>query len=171
MSRQLILLRHAKSSWESEAETDFERPLAKRGIKSLKIIGKWLNQHHVSPDLIISSTATRARQTIEPMVDYMDYAARSIQWSDEVYMAGKNELLKIITAADPDINQLMLVGHNPGIEDLLLYLCQDNVELTSGGKVMPTCTVAILSTNKKWHDFSEKCCQLVSIARPKEIQE
>jgi phosphohistidine phosphatase len=169
MSRQLILLRHAKSSWESEAATDFDRPLARRGIKSLKIIGNWLKQHHVSPDLVVSSPAIRARQTIEPLAGYMDYAVKRIQWSDDVYMAGTESLLQTIAATDPDIKTLMLVGHNPGFEDLLLYLCQDNVELTSGGKLMPTCTVAILSTKNKWQDLSEKCCQLVSIARPKEI--
>jgi phosphohistidine phosphatase len=167
MPRELLILRHAKSDWESGAASDFDRPLAKRGRKDAPRVGEWLYREGMVPDLVISSPAERARQTALEVCKSMDYKQKKIVWDGDVYAAGVEELLRVLARAPSDAVTVMLVGHNPGLEDLLIFLGGDEVEVPDDGKLLPTAALARLEMPKDWSALQAGCAQLVSITRPR----
>jgi len=167
MPRELLILRHAKSDWDAGVAGDFERPLIKRGKKDAPCIGKWLYREGLVPDLVISSPAQRARQTTEKVCKSMDYEKKKIQWKDTVYMADASGLLHLLRHTSPEVHTLLLVGHNPGLEDLVRYLAGDEVETrTNDGKLLPTATLAQLEITDNWEALVPGCAQLIAITRP-----
>jgi phosphohistidine phosphatase SixA len=95
-SRELLLLRHAKSDWYSGAASEFERPLNDRGRKEAPRMGAWLLSQNLKPDYLVSSPATRARETILAVADQLGIGERHIQWDDRLYMADPDILLGIL---------------------------------------------------------------------------
>ena len=163
MKKELILMRHGKSDW-SKRLSDFQRPIKKRGFKESARIGRWLGEQNLVPDLIISSPAMRARETAETVAENMDYDSENIFWNDPVYMADVNDLLDTIAITSEECQRLMLVGHNPGMEDLLFYLNED-VEVPEDGKIMPTSTIALLETESTWNELEDDSCTTKIIVR------
>jgi phosphohistidine phosphatase len=163
MKKELILMRHGKSDW-SKRLSDFQRPIKKRGFKESARIGKWLGEQTLVPDLIISSPAMRARETAETVAESMDYDPENIFWNEPVYMADVSELLDAIATTPEECQRLMLVGHNPGMEDLLFYLTEE-VEVPEDGKVMPTATIALLETESAWNELEHASCTIKIIVR------
>jgi phosphohistidine phosphatase len=170
MPRELLILRHAKSDWSTGASSDFERPLAKRGKKDAPRVGKWLYQEGLVPDLVISSPAERARQTAVTVCKSLDYKKKKIQWDDKVYAAGVKELLAVLAHRCPrDQETVLLVGHNPGLEDLVLYLAGDEVDEPADGKLLPTAAVARLEMPDDWSALEAGCAHLVAVTRPRAL--
>ena len=167
MPRELLILRHAKSDWTSAAASDFDRPLAKRGKKDAPRVGEWLYREGLVPDMVISSSAERARQTAVKVCKSMDFKKKKIQWDGKVYAAGVADLLKVLARCSPGERTVMLVGHNPGLEDLVCYLAADEVEEPSDGKLLPTAAVARLEMPDDWSTLEAGCAQLVSVTRPR----
>lgn len=167
MSRELLILRHAKSDWGADASSDFERPLAKRGKKDAPRVGEWLYREGLVPDLVISSPAQRAKQTAEKVCKTMDYKKKKIKWEKAIYEAGVTDLLRVLTSCPADAGTILLVGHNPGLEDLVLYLVGDEAEEPADGKLLPTATVARLEMPDKWDTLESGCAQLIAITRPR----
>ena len=163
MKKELILMRHGKSDW-SQPVSDFNRPIKKRGLKEADRVGQWLNEQGLAPDLIISSPAQRARQTAVTVSEVMDYTEDNIFFCEPVYMADVSELLDAIAMAPDECQRLMVVGHNPGMEDLLFYLTEE-VYVPDDGKVMPTATIAVLETESSWSALEHSSCRLQIIAR------
>jgi len=167
MPRELLILRHAKSDWESGAASDFDRPLAKRGEKDAPRVGEWLYREGIVPDLVISSPAERARQTALEVCKSMDYKKKEIVWDGHIYAAGVEDLLAVLARCPSDASTVLLIGHNPGLEDLLLFLAGDEVEVPADGKLLPTAALARLEMPKDWDTLQAGCAQLVSITRPR----
>lgn len=168
MPRELLILRHAKSDWDTSASSDFARPLAKRGKKDAPRVGEWLYREGLVPDLVICSSAERARQTAEKVCKSMDFKKKKIQWENDVYAASVPALLRVLgTRCSPDARTVLLVGHNPGLEDLLCYLAGDEVEEPEDGKLLPTATVARLEMPSDWSNLDAGCAQLLTITRPR----
>ena len=167
MPRELLLLRHAKSDWEAGAPTDFERPLAKRGRKDAPRVGEWLYREGLVPDLVVSSPAERARQTALKVCNSMDLKKKNIKWDDGVYGASVSDLLVVLARCPTDASTVLLVGHNPGLEDLLTFLVGDEAEVPSDGKLLPTATVARLEMPNDWSRLEPGCAQLVDVTRPR----
>ncbi len=124
--KTLMLLRHAKSSWKEEGIADHDRPLNKRGKKTAPVMGHLILEKQLVPDLILSSTALRARRTAEAVAEACNYK-NSIEHVAELYLASAGELLfQAQSRKDHDdsneIDRLMLVAHNPGMEDLVSRL-------------------------------------------------
>src|SRR5450631_2444347 len=122
----LTLLRHAKSSWEEPLD-DFDRPLAPRGKKAAPEIGAALAARGLRPDLILCSGALRARETLGLVIEDLGAPAPEVIYDDALYMAAPGTLLKrlhgIASAPQRDApRHVMLVGHNPGFEELALML-------------------------------------------------
>jgi len=163
MKKELILMRHGKSDW-SQPVPDFNRPIKKRGFKEAARVGQWLSEKGLIPDLIISSPAQRARETAETVSEAMDYSPDNIFFNEPVYMADVSELLDSIATASEDCERLMIVGHNPGMEDLLFYLTEE-VDVPEDGKVLPTATIALLETDQPWDALEHNSCSLQVIAR------
>lgn len=170
MSRYLLLLRHAKSAWDTGAATDFDRPLASRGEGDAPIMGKWLKKQGLVPDIVISSPALRAKQTSEAACQKMGIKQKETNWDSRVYAATVLELIDVLKEYEKKPKSVMLVGHNPGLEDLLIYLVGDRIQMPPDGKLLPTAAVAYLELPDNWKDLEEGAGQLVSITRVKDIR-
>lgn len=140
---QLILLRHAKSDWHSDAIRDFDRPLGPRGIRDAPRVGRWLHFSGLRPTLIVCSSAVRARETLRGVASQLNLDKVEIQYSGGLYMATESEVAEIAARALATADRVMLVGHNPGLEMALIQYCPD-VPVPPDGKLMPTGCVAAI---------------------------
>src|SRR5690348_13288349 len=120
MARSLFVLRHAKSSWDDAALADHERPLAPRGRRAAERIAEHLSRTHVEPELVLCSTATRARQTLDLVRPALGSPKVSLE--DELYGASAGGLGARLRRVPDDVESVLLVGHNPGLQDLVLEL-------------------------------------------------
>ncbi|MGH8548194.1 MAG: SixA phosphatase family protein [Methylococcales bacterium] len=169
-TRHLVILRHAKSSWKSDAETDFDRPLAKRGKQDATKAGLWLKNQKLTPDLVLSSPAQRARRTVLKVCRELSFDADEIRWNPEIYDASLNDLVKVLKTCPDETRTVLLVGHNPGLETLLEYLCREPLPLTEDGKLLTTGCVAHLEVPAKWSATTKSIARLLSITRPTEME-
>ena len=168
MTRELILLRHGKSDW-SQPLSDYKRPIKKRGFREAARIGRWLESRELVPDLILSSPAQRARETAETVAAETGFDTGRIAWNESVYMADVSELLDAIAVIQDACQRLLVVGHNPGLEDLLFYLTE-SINVPDDGKVLPTATIAVLSTESDWADLEHASCTLQVIVRGRYLE-
>jgi len=165
MSRHLLLLRHAKSAWGTEAATDFARPLNRRGEHDAPRLGRWLRQQGLIPDYVVSSPAERAKQTALKVCKELDLEEERLHWEPRIYEATPGELLQILADCPETARTVLLVGHNPGLELLLRYLC-DSAPTPADGKLLPTATVAQLRMPADWRQLDPHCARLLAITRP-----
>lgn len=135
MKRTLLLVRHAKSSWDEVALSDRERPLSARGKRDAPMMGERLARGGVKPDLILSSPACRALSTARLIAVALDYHAGDILVDDRLYACDAKTLLGVIAELGDEPKQVMLVGHNPEFTELAHRLAR---KITR----MPTCAVA-----------------------------
>jgi len=170
MPRELLILRHAKSDWDDRAENDFARPLAKRGKKDAPRVGAWMYREGLIPDLVVSSPAERARQTTHAVCKGLDYKRKAVVWDQAIYEATLSDLLGLLARLPADAKTVLLVGHNPGIEELLIYLAGDEVEALGGGKRLPTAALARLEMPDDWSNLGPGCAQLVNITLPRTLR-
>lgn len=160
--KTLLLLRHAKSDWDDSSLRDFDRPLAARGERDAPRIGKALRKRGILPDLIISSPAARAKATIKAVAR----AAKmnlEIRFDEVVYGASSPELISLIRGL-PDKNScLLLVGHNPGFEDLV-------GRLSGSSERMPTAALACIEFQvDHWKDVNDGEGKLLWVLTPKKL--
>jgi phosphohistidine phosphatase len=126
--KTLLILRHAKSSWKQEGLTDHDRPLNKRGKRDAPRMGKLLRESGLAPDLIISSTAKRARKTASKVAKKCEYQG-VIELTGELYLAPPQDYLRVLRNVPDDYSRVMVVGHNPGLEELLSVLTGTRTQL------------------------------------------
>ena len=165
MTRELLLLRHGKSDWDTGVD-DFHRPLKDRGKRAAQRIGAWLAQQEIVPDLIISSPAERALVTAEKACKAMGNSDEGILQDERIYAAGHDELLQVLADCPQDAGRVMLTGHNPGLEQLLVWLPSTDVPLPDDGKLLPTATLARLEMPADWRALVAGCASLLCITRP-----
>lgn len=135
MKRTLLLVRHAKSSWDEVALSDRDRPLSERGKHDAPMMGERLARDGVKPDLILSSPARRALSTARLIAVALDYQVGYILVDDRLYACDAKTLLGVIAELGDDLKRVMIVGHNPELTELTHQLAR---EITR----MPTCAVA-----------------------------
>jgi phosphohistidine phosphatase len=164
MTRELLLLRHGKSDWKAKAD-DFHRPLKDRGKRGAQHIGLWLQQQDLIPDYVVSSPAERALVTAQKCCKAMGLRAKDIYTDKRIYMADPYALLAALSDCSPAAHRVLLVGHNPGLELLLAYLCDESPTVPRDGKLMPTATLACLSIPVQWAELNEGCARLREIVR------
>lgn len=162
--KTLILMRHAKSSWKEPELTDHERPLNKRGEKDAPRMGRLLKDKKLIPDHIYSSTAVRARQTVEGLVEKCGFKHEA-EFIESLYMAEPSGIIDILKNTPDKADTVLLVGHNPGLEGLVQILSQ-KVES------MPTGSIARLSLPiDHWQELSLTTeGKLKANYRPREIK-
>jgi len=114
----LTLLRHAKSSWDDQVLDDFDRPLAKRGEKAAPLMGAALAQMRLRPDLVICSGAVRTRQTLALVLEQLGGRTPQVAFDDGIYLAPPDKILARVRAISSGPHHVMVVGHNPGMEEL-----------------------------------------------------
>ncbi|HSH29057.1 MAG TPA: histidine phosphatase family protein [Thiohalobacter sp.] len=170
MSYTLGLLRHAKSDWET-GRADIDRPLNPRGRRDATRLGRWLrNRGFWRPQLILSSTAARARQTITAVIEQAGLEGVELRWEDSLYLASRRALLEQVRALPAACNNVMLVGHNPGLEELLEDLSRTPVPATDSGKVFTTANLALLQLEGDWRQAGRGSAELLELVRPRDLE-
>jgi phosphohistidine phosphatase len=147
--KTLLILRHAKSSWKNNELSDHDRPLNPRGQRDAPNVGKRLRNEDLIPDAVLSSTAKRARQTAEAVIEESGCAGE-LQLSGELYGGGPEAYLEAIRNLPSGVDCALVVGHNPDLEEL--------VEILSGESVrLPTAALAHLQLDiQDWQDLNEE---------------
>lgn len=159
--KTLLILRHAKSSWEDSSLSDYERPLNERGMKTAPFIGSILLENKLQPDVILSSPALRASQTALLVKEGGGLDAE-IEFNDRIYEASPFHLLEIVTATPASANSLMLIGHNPGMEGLLKLLTGETHSIPTAGLIKVRLNVV------NWADVHNDCGAIEMFIRPRE---
>lgn len=179
MSPELLILRHAKSDQNAAVE-DFQRPLNARGRHEAGRIGHWLAAQQLLPDVVISSPAQRARETTLKACKAMHTPKQRIVFDERLYLADRQTLLavlqevmlevarEVMPAQADTAPRVLLVGHNPGLEDLLRFLTGDQVPMPDDGKLLPTASVARLEL-PAGPSLSAVPARLISITRAKTL--
>lgn len=165
---ELLLLRHAKSDWAQDCD-DFDRPLNKRGRRDAPRMGAWLAAHGLMPDRVLSSPARRARQTTEAVCEALQIPAGRIVWDRRLYMAPLPLLLGILMDIPADTRRLLLVGHNPGLEDLLVHLAREPLPPSPDAKLLPTAGLAHLRLDRGWQAAPQGTAELLRRMRPRDL--
>ncbi len=148
--KHLVLIRHAKSSWDHPNLTDLQRPLNNRGKHDAPLMGKRLKEMGVLPDFIISSPAVRAHKTAKKIAKQTDYPKKKISLCKELYLNGIHAMFKQITSLDEKYNTVYLVGHNPDITSLAYFLTKHRVDN------IPTCGIFYVTFESLfWQDITE----------------
>ncbi|MGY6274651.1 SixA phosphatase family protein [Methylomonas sp. MgM2] len=164
MARELILMRHAKSDWP-EGVADFNRPLKKRGRKAAQAVGEWLLALNLLPDWIVASPAQRARETAEKLCKGLGLKKRdSIHYDDRIYESSPNILKNVLADCPTFAGRVLLIGHNPGLDALLVDLVAGVVP-AEDGKLFATATVARLSLPDNWLQLNPQSGQLLELRR------
>jgi phosphohistidine phosphatase len=164
--KTLLILRHAKSSWKHLELSDHDRPLNKRGKRDAPIIGELIRKKGLVPDVIFSSTAVRAKDTASAVASASGYAGKII-FLFALYSASPNEYIKFIEDLKDDDNysSILVVGHNPSIEELVQMLTGEFQE-------MPTCALAMITLQiETWSSLRKHIGQgkLTALWRPREL--
>jgi phosphohistidine phosphatase len=159
--RTLYLLRHAKSSWKDASLPDFDRPLKGRGQDAAKQMGEFLASKKVSLSTLISSPSVRTRETIEILLRHARLPVEPL-FDQRIYEASLATLLQVVSEISADHKTAVLVGHNPGMEELLAFLTHET-------KHMPTCALARISLDVSWKEVGRGVGKLEWFVTPKDL--
>lgn len=170
MSRELLILRHSKSDWAAGGLSDHERPLNTRGQHDAMQLAGWLKNKSLKPDSIICSTALRAKQTVQPIIEQLGLDAHDVCYEEKLYLASLKQLLRLLGSISQGEDRVMIVGHNPGLDELVSYLTADASAFTHNGKLMTTTCLAHFKMPTDWQDLNHRA-ELISITRPGDIAE
>jgi phosphohistidine phosphatase len=169
--KTLILMRHAKSAWDDPHQKDHDRPLNGRGRKAAPLMGEWLAEEGYKPDVVLCSTAQRARETLDLVKENLP-AGVTIEQVRALYMAAPREMLAEIGKVPNTAATVMLVGHNPGMGNLasLLAGSGDTKALGNLHSKFPTAAIAVLGFNvARWTDLAPESGTLLAFQRPRDL--
>jgi phosphohistidine phosphatase len=165
MTKNLFLVRHAKSDWSVSGQKDFERQLNGRGLNDAPKMGRKLYEMGMKPDLIISSPAVRARLTAELIAEQLKYDTDKIVFNEEIYEASVRSLLKVINSIDDKNQTVIIVGHNP----TFTYIAESLTKREIGN--IPTCGAVQIEFNlNSWKEVSEGTGTMKSYNYPKGLE-
>jgi phosphohistidine phosphatase len=168
-ARTLYLLRHAKSSWSDPALADHERPLAPRGRRDAKRVGKHLARLKIEPDLVLCSPARRTRETLE-LIRPSLAATVAVNFEDELYAASSKELLARLRVVPEAVASVLLIGHNPGLQRLAVELASVGADLGRVEAKFPTAALATLALQETtWSRLSHGEALLAAYVVPKQL--
>lgn len=169
--KRLTLLRHAKSGDDGTVARDFDRPLNAKGRRAARAIGRHMRDQHLRFDAVLASPATRVAETLEE-VEAGYGGALSPHWERRIYLATTDELLDLVHEASDSADSLLLVGHNPGLEQLVLLLVPHGVDSARGQIEVkyPTASLAEMTFPvDRWRDVEEGGGDLVRFVRPRDL--
>ena len=169
MERELMLLRHGKSSWSNPLIKDFTRPLKKRGRRDARNMGRFMDGLGWIPDYVAASPAERTRQTANLLCKELTGFKRSIRWRPEMYDSGIANLIRLIEACPGHAGRVLLIGHNPGLVDLVRFLCAAPIPLPPDRKLIPTATLVRIAMPDDWRRLHSGCGELRTVTRPKSL--
>ena len=161
--KTLLLMRHAKSSWGNPSLNDHDRPLNKRGESACRLMGSFISQQGLIPDQIISSTAVRAKDTVLGLLENLSIEG-DVTNTRELYHADVDTMLKQLQTLSDEIDVVMLVGHNPGMDEFLDLICDEQEH-------MPTAAIAEIEFDiSSWQGLTDQTSgEMKNLWKPKEI--
>jgi len=166
----LYLLRHAKSSWEDSGLADHERPLASRGKRAAAAVADQMRRQGIQPALVLCSTARRARDTVKPLRRVLPDEAE-VRFESALYAASSDELLGRLRSVPEQVPSVMLVGHNPGLQELGLRLARPSARRDALESKFPTGALAVIEMDAaSWRDVAESPGELTSLILPRELR-
>jgi phosphohistidine phosphatase len=171
--KTLTILRHSKSGWDVQVERDFDRPINKRGARGAELIGQWLKRQKLPVDRIIASPAVRVTETLDIFQPAADLDALEPHWDRRIYLASAATLIDVIRDTGRDAEHLLISGHNPGLEDLILMLVPESADDELRAKVeekLPTSALARLELDiGDWHDLDVNSARFTGFIRPRDL--
>lgn len=163
--KTLLLMRHAKSSWKDHDLEDQLRPLNKRGKKDAPLMGLLIREKELTPQQILSSTAERARETTQSIIETTGFTGK-VEYLESFYLGEPENYLDVLHFLPDDVERVMIMGHNPGLEGLLQILT---------GAVEPLSTAAIayiVLPIRHWSELNNSVeGELIELWRPRELRE
>lgn len=170
---ELLLLRHAKSDWKDSNLSDFDRPLAPRGRRAARRLGRYLAEEALIPDLILCSPARRAAETLELLLTALASAPET-SYLKTLYLAPPSRLLAVLRRQGPDRGRILLVAHNPGLHHLALALADRQGRAGEAGRRLaekfPTAGLARFQV-ESWPQLGLSGTRLTGFVRPRDLDE
>ena len=160
--KTLLLMRHAKANPSTAGVADIDRPLLDEGRQAASRVGSFLKCEQLMPDVVLSSSALRALETVESVLQAMEISLE-VRADQRIYDGGPLLLLEVLAEVEDDLKRTLLVGHNPVLEDFVQHLTGESVHLSPG-------TLAHLELDaEKWNEVHAGTNKLRRIVRPKEL--
>ena len=169
MTKTLYLLRHAKSSRESPTSSDHDRQLAPRGRRASQHMAEHLRAQGIAPDIVLCSSASRTQETLELIRAGFSREVR-VEIEPGLYGAGTGELLERVRTVGRDVESVMLIGHNPGMQQLTVSLAGHGKRLDAVRGKFPTAALATLTFAGSWDELAPKAAELVAFVRPRDLE-
>jgi phosphohistidine phosphatase len=170
--KTLGLFRHAKSGWADPRARDFDRPLSERGERGAVLMGRHIRDFGVRFDRVLASPAVRVSETIE-LASKAFGRSFPVEWDRRIYLASSATLLDLLHGLEGDPQAVLMVGHNPGLEDLIFDLVPDDGSSPLRDEVevkFPTATFAVLELPaERWSDIRESSARLDHMTRPRDL--
>jgi phosphohistidine phosphatase len=168
--RTLHLLRHAKSSWDDPTVRDHDRPLAPRGARAARKIADYLASASVDPALVLCSSARRTVETLEELRPAISKTA-TVSIDPELYGADATEILELLRSVDPQIREVLVIGHNPGLQDLAIDLAgEEEAGLVNALRTkFPTGALATFDVQVGWAGLGPGHAHLTHFVTPREL--
>lgn len=169
--KRLALLRHAKSSWGAPELDDFNRPLNERGWKAARAMGRELKHRRMHFDLVLASPAARVRETLDALQEKFDFKG-PIKFEPQIYSATEGTLLDLVRGLPETVSAPLFIGHNPGLERLIVMLTRDDEDGLRNriADKYPTAALAeIKLPAKRWQDVHSGDGEVVDLILPKEL--
>ncbi len=166
-TRTLIAVRHAKSSWDLDVD-DHDRPLSGRGRRDAVALGQLLVQRALRPDLVLCSTAARTQETWE-RAQAVGAAAGEVRLVRAIYHAWVPELIRLVRSTAEDVSTLLILGHAPGIPDLVEHICirTDSPDWAQLDQKYPTSGLAVVNVPGPWREVGNSSAELIGFAIPR----
>lgn len=168
--KTLTLLRHAKSGLDDPRSRDFDRTLNAKGKRAATQVGAYLQREGIGFEHVVASPAVRVVETVSAVeTGYTSTLAPT--WDRRIYLASAVTLLDLVQGTDAGVDRLLLVGHNPGLEDLAMWLVptSDDPARTALAAKYPTATLAELSFAGDWSDLAPGTATLTRFVRPRDL--
>jgi phosphohistidine phosphatase len=171
--RDLLLLRHAKSGWDDPSLADRDRPLAERGRKAARRMGRLLGERGWRPDLALVSPARRTRETWELVAETLGGKPPPALTVEMLYMASPADLMQAVCGHGAKARRLLVLGHNPGIEAFASMLAAPDSDTGAMSRLkekFPTAGLARFRFDGKWPELQPSAARLVEFVRPRELE-
>ncbi len=174
-NKRITLLRHAKSAWDDPVARDFDRGLNDRGERAAKRVGEAAREQALAIDSIVASPAVRVIETLDLFLPAAGLDAVEPHWDRRVYLASSATLLDVLREQDDAVDHVLMCGHNPGMEDLVLDLVPDSESSMPAlrdavEEKFPTAALATIDCAvESWQQLKAGCGQLLSFVRPRDL--
>jgi phosphohistidine phosphatase len=161
-------MRHAKSSWDDPDLADHDRPLAPRGLKAAARMAELIVRQEIEPDLVLCSSARRAQETLAPIQLALGNRTR-VEVEEGLYGASADQLLQRLRRLPSSTGSVMMIGHNPGMQELAVELVSDREARSRLSSKFPTAAIAALNVSApRWRELKEGEAELVTFLTPRD---